>query len=859
MQLFDPRTGANRALLVGVSEYEYHAEKDDGGVPGDLPAVGHNLTELSETLRDGGVFGDNEVTVCRPAGIDDLDMALKSAAESADELLLFYFAGHGALPTSGDELWLQTPTARTVPGDRLVFPGALPLSQVLPVLAMSGARRIVVILDCCFAGNAARVLEAYDGKRRFSLLTSVQANHRTSAGGPQDATPFTAELVRALRYGVGGEGGDVTFSSLAEEIRHRMRDSRQMTLRDEPVVPRMCLGDPDLDVLLAAGTPPEPEEETGEAEAEPKRPWWRRRQTVVLAAGAAVVTLAVGGSLVLVPGDGAVTCAPPLELRLLTDPDLEPTVREAADTYLTSPANLTGEGCRRSGITVYGAKAADAVRGFRDDSGRWQEPSGGDGFDPQRDVGAQPDIWIPGSGTDIERARRGTAPRAAAFGKPSGTLARSPLVLAVPRGSATEEADSREDSLATLVARLREREPKAEVRRPDPEFTDAALLATVGLYGQRGGHPARAAERRIAQPGPPSPTGRDLLCELPRDDGADRRTAVLVPEHLLKTGLGCLSRTRERRVAEYPDDVPGLAPVFVPVRWDHADHHRESREEAVRDFRDWLTGPDGQKVFRHDGFRPPPGEGRAAKSGEGPAEGTLGDPGVLAAPAGADAMDEALKGYRGANGPGRVLFLLDSSGSMGDLWEGPGGAPGILKQSLSGLGPRDQYGVWGVASAKESEGSQGTKGAKDGHSELLPFTSHKAAEAERRIDERARVADAEADPYTALRAGLDDLGDRGAGDGRPQLLVFLTDGEDNGQLTEGGRLDEVAESAEDKGVAVVMASLDERGCDRDGPDTRIAEASGGRCLDTEPDTGAAPDLASGLRDEVARTGSGESG
>lgn len=842
MELFDPRTRANRALLVGVSSYLYHAGAFDGGVPGDLPAVRNNVRELEKALG-GGVFDEDEITACEPAGVDDFDEALLSAATSADGLLLLYFAGHGALPISGDELWLQTPTARTVPGDELVFPGALPFSQVLRVLAASEAQRIVVVLDCCFSGNAARVLESWDGKRRFSLLTSVQANHRTSAGGAKNVTPFTAELVRALTYGVGDEGGDVRLLPLAEHVRHRMRGTRHLTLRGEPMAPRMCLGDPDHDVLLAAGTPTPP------SAPPPPPPWWRRRARV-LAAGAAVVALAVTAGLVLLPGETAVACAPPLELRLLTDPDLEPTVREAVDTYLTSPANLTDEGCRRGGVTVYSAKAADALRAFRDDSGPWQEPPGDDGFDPQRDVGAQPDVWIPGSATDVERARKGSAPRSVAFGRPSDPLARSPLVLAVPRASATDEADTRGDSLATLMSRLREREPKAEVARPDPEFTDAALLATVSLYRQRVGSPARTAERDLAQPGPPSPTGRDLMCALPRDEGADRRTAALVPEYLMKTGVGCLSRTRERRVAEYPDDVPALAPVFVPVRWDHADHDSGNREGVVRELRAWLTGADGQKIFRRDGFRPPPGEGRTMSGGRGPAEGTLADPGVVAAPVGPSAMDEALQGYRSANGPGRVLFLLDSSGSMGDLWEGPSGAPGLLKQSLSGLGGKDQYGVWSVAS---------TGGARKGHGELLPFTGHKRAEAERTIDAEAEVRDAQADPYAALRAGLDELGKRGSDDDRPQLLVFLSDGEDSGRLAEKDRLEKVVESAGDKGVPVVMASLDERGCDREGPEARIARASGGRCLDSQPDTGGAPDLASGLRDEVARTGSGESG
>jgi hypothetical protein len=48
-----------------------------------------------------------------------------------------------------------------------------------------------------------------------------------------------------------------------------------------------------------------------------------------------------------------------------------------------------------------------------------------------------------------------------------------------------------------------------------------------------------------------------------------------------------------------------------------------------------------------------------------------------------------------------------------------------------------------------------------------------------------------------------------------------------------------------------MVTLTNGACDRDRPGTRIAEAGRGRCLD------AGDDLVPALRDEVARTGTGE--
>ncbi|MEU0189563.1 vWA domain-containing protein [Streptomyces afghaniensis] len=201
-------------------------------------------------------------------------------------------------------------------------------------------------------------------------------------------------------------------------------------------------------------------------------------------------------------------------------------------------------------------------------------------------------------------------------------------------------------------------------------------------------------------------------------------------------------------------------------------------------------------------------------------------------------MDTALEGYGNAHGPGRVLFLLDSSGSMAGLWDGPSGGPGIPKQTLTGLGGEDEYGVWAVHGLKDRT-----------HTDLLRFGTHARRDGERALD-AARVRDAEADPSAALLDALAFMRERGADDERPQLIVYLTDGEDDNRLT-GDGLEKVVGRARSAGVPVAMVTLNSGACDRDRPGTRIAEAGRGRCLD------AGDDLVPALRDEVARTGTGE--
>lgn len=918
MLRFDPRGEVNRALLIGVSAYDSTRPNDPHGVPGALAAVAHNLPVLEEALLHSGVFRKGEIVVSRSPYLDAFSESLRTAADEAEGLLLFYFAGHGAVPSAGDELWLQMRNARVVPGSRAVFPGADPFSSVLTVLATSRARHVVIVLDCCNAGNAAQVCEALADRRRFSVLMSVQANNRIDTGNDRTPTPFTARLARLLEEGIDNRDTDFSFHDLSEALKAHMR-THHRTLRNEPWEPQrwgdtdLLLADPsrgEPTAPTAAVPPPPPASVTPPRDAsktaadrsaesggdrdqwsgspQPGRPrqadqpaevsegtgglpWWHNLFTRLrswalavppaaarvlmwlrcrpghAAVAAALVTAAgIGGYLALADaGSDQPPCGPPLELRLLTDPDIESTVRKAADAYLTSTPNTTHLGCRRSGITVYSAGSAQAATGFHDQSDPWQRPVSDD-LDPQRDIGPQPDIWIPASSGSVARAQPVEPPRKYLALEPDSPFAYSPMVLSVPQNIAEASVGDRTGHPLTTLRELLTRQQKsADVRRPDPEYTDSALLATVGLYGT-GASGVSEAEASVAQSGPPSLTGSDLLCTLPDDSRTDSRTAALVPEFLMVSGVDCDRTTRSRRMAEYPTDVPALDPTFVRVRWQDADRDRAARDEAVSRFQVWLTqggGTAGKPVggldiFGEDGFRRVSGAHDFLATPETDT-GTLAHPGRLPGPADAHTMASALRNYRNANGPGQVLFLLDSSGSMGDLWEGPGGAPGILKQSLAGLGDQDEYGVWSV-----------TSGGGRTSDVLLPFGRHRRADAEKTIDEKAAVRDAESDPDGALRAAMKFMAGRGKDDEHPQLIVYVTDDEDNNHFT-GKGLDVLSDSVKRTGIPVLMAALDSGGCDRGKPDARISEASGGRCLDTKGD------LVAGLRDEVARTGTGD--
>ncbi|KNB52293.1 vWA domain-containing protein [Streptomyces caatingaensis] len=228
------------------------------------------------------------------------------------------------------------------------------------------------------------------------------------------------------------------------------------------------------------------------------------------------------------------------------------------------------------------------------------------------------------------------------------------------------------------------------------------------------------------------------------------------------------------------------------------------------------------------------------------------DPGPPPRPLTAEEAAGTLERYRQATAAGRVRFLIDSSGSMNRWWDGANGVREIVQQAMTRFGPEDTYGVWGVASA----------GDGPPYRELLAFGTHgsssraagrddqeKAAEAARRVAAATPEMSQEADIGGALRAALDGMPHGGEDDGHPRLVVLVTDDEDNDRLDAAGR-DALVAFARERKVPVLMVSFDSGGCLAGRLDLRVAEASGGRCVD------ARDDLAKELSAEVAEVAQG---
>ncbi|WP_406462609.1 VWA domain-containing protein [Streptomyces sp. NBC_00111] len=879
----------HRAVLIGVEHYK--------GVRNDLPAVATNLRLMREALtaEHTGILRPEDLVVVPADGgtaatVDPLRVrgALADARKEVTGLLVVYFAGHGIVRTDGSDLNLMFTDSRVTRDRRHPFVDTLSWRDyVMPELRYARADWVVVILDCCFAGNALGAFSPATGQN-FALLTAAEPGVEIPPGDPGTGTEFTAALHRLLTTGV---GEPVTFTRIVTGIRRAMTPLKAVD--GHPWVPDERRHGDDVVLALAADSD-DGQQDDGQQDDEKPVParWWPRLRALashggLLSAAADRVTrttaLATAGVVALVgvgawyflggPGVGA--CASPLELRVLTDPDLLPTVLKATEAY----PKRDGDGCRTVGINVYDAKATDAVAAFRSSS-LWQEPpatcpASGDCPRPQRDIGAQPDIWIPAAGTAWQRATAEGASGGDASAAPTasagrsvvdlhrlGSVAYTPMVLGVPDTLALAQSLQTDDPLSAIITGLETAQPDTvEILRPDPEGTEGALLATHALYASSSAGQASTVEQGMAQALPAVPsTARDLMCELA--DGTlhtvEDRAAVLVPEQTLaqfNLSAGepgrpdCATEALAHRVAHYPADVPMLDLPFVRVTWAGADRDADARADAVEDFYEWLvTDPDAQKRFTDDGFRgaakdgpAPPGTSSVLRSEDNatavheelPKTGTGRD--VFAS------LNATLSRYRDALGPGRVLYLLDNSTSMADkrVWDGTGGAKALVARSMSSLGSRDEY---GVRTAAVREG--------DPAADLLEFGKNSRADAQRAVA-GAKAVGLDARFADGMEAALSTLRTGSAETEQPRLLVLVTDGEDFESVAEKEQKRLAALAARTPLVRIVTVSLQDGACTPGRFGERLAVASGGRCLDP------ADDIAAELAAEVAKAGTGD--
>lgn len=198
-----------RVLIVGTGRHQPRAAsaavRESFPVP-DVPAVTTTVEDLRLAFIDKCGVDEGRIRTSvdphDPRAFGDL---LTDAATQADDLLLFYYVGHGLLNDHG-ELYLATAST----DDAIAGLGhkALSYSYVRDTLRRCRARSIVVVLDCCFAGRAGgplgtAVADAFGSTfvRGSYLLASAAPEEEALAKPGEKYTAFSGKLLRLLYEG----------------------------------------------------------------------------------------------------------------------------------------------------------------------------------------------------------------------------------------------------------------------------------------------------------------------------------------------------------------------------------------------------------------------------------------------------------------------------------------------------------------------------------------------------------------------------------------------------------------------------------------------------------------------------------
>ena len=196
----DPARSA--CVLIGAGRYETLSR---------LPSVRRSVTDLKRALVDPEIWGipEDRITVVHdPASPGELTGPIYEAAELAEDALVVYYAGHGLLDLN-EQLHL-TPTGM-ISGR---WETALGFRRLRDILKDSGhgARRRILILDCCFSGRALEAgAMAGDGARvprprqveidGSYVLTSTTDTDTSQAPPLETYTAFTGALIDVLNQG----------------------------------------------------------------------------------------------------------------------------------------------------------------------------------------------------------------------------------------------------------------------------------------------------------------------------------------------------------------------------------------------------------------------------------------------------------------------------------------------------------------------------------------------------------------------------------------------------------------------------------------------------------------------------------
>jgi hypothetical protein len=558
--------------------------------------------------------------------------------------------------------------------------------------------------------------------------------------------------------------------------------------------------------------------------------WLRYRARTAMACSVAAAGLSAGatlGSTNLVP-----PCAPPVEFTVLTSQEAFGAVQTAIPGFEQAEPAHVHTACYAVNVTAYPAATDyDAWHGFET----------GWGAATLSAVGPRPEIWIPDSSAEVTTVRDHNGPRLTLV----GSIARSPLVVAVPGGLITGPLarlprQGKRTTWRSIYTALSH--DHIGLAMPDPAVSETARLEIAGLY------PAltSAQERGIESSGSFPADSGNLLCDAAQtqaDEHGDRPapTAYLVSEAAMMAGNSdqfaegaCAALTP--LTAFHPAGAAALDFPFTTVNWGGSATVSTSLSRYEADFYDWLTGR-GRSKLTGSGLRPPRcGSASQAPTGDEAVSPVCGTANLPTAAEVASALDS----FHAAQAPTHIVIGIDDSGPMQPYLPPIASAVDAeLGPGATHIGSRDSFGIWKLPGDRKGQIDQQVTGFG------------RAAATETRVPTDVGVLsghDHSADYAMLARAGK-LLYARPTGSPKPtNAVILLTDGDGYPQGDPGGSSQLSVTGYFDKpppdysAIKLYIIAFGPEGCaeSETNPSQSLfyfAEAAGGSCM---PANGADP-------------------
>ncbi|MBK8903653.1 MAG: caspase family protein [Anaerolineaceae bacterium] len=198
------RNGHTWAVFVGVNKYEDEINY------GELRVCANDAKDILEALKKGGFDEDRTRLLTEDFGEsptrDNVLVALKAIADATepDDLLLFYYSGHGDIFKG--ESFLVARNGRHL----ILRDTAISVTRIKEIMQEASARAKVVVLDACHSGanignKSSRrmsnefIEHVFEHAEGLAILASCQQGQLSYEWPKQNRSVFTKYLLDALK------------------------------------------------------------------------------------------------------------------------------------------------------------------------------------------------------------------------------------------------------------------------------------------------------------------------------------------------------------------------------------------------------------------------------------------------------------------------------------------------------------------------------------------------------------------------------------------------------------------------------------------------------------------------------------